>query len=113
MAEMNPKTARPTGDDATKAPPLEPESLDAIRAEVMALADLVRSYVLDQAQQQRSRAEAAADEIAEKTRQARADLSKGIEEAEKALDTTVRENPLQSLLIAFGLGVIVSFLMRR
>ena len=71
--------------------------------------------------------EASADDMSEAGREARSKLSAALEGAkstyqslqEKALagakktDTLIRENPYQSLGLAFGLGLLVGFLVTR
>jgi ElaB/YqjD/DUF883 family membrane-anchored ribosome-binding protein len=113
MAELNPKTAKagdfnptPIGDDAEA-------QLRAMRAELASLAEMVSTFAKGEAHALRVSAEKVAEEATAKARKVREELAHGVGQAEKALDHRVQEHPLQSLLMAFGLGLLISLLMRR
>lgn len=113
MADMNPKTAKAGGARPTSAEDDTDSQLDAIRAELARLAEMMSVFAKEQAQHLRASAETVAEEATEKARKARDDLAHGIGQAEKALDHRVQEHPLQSILMAFGFGVLMSLLIRR
>ena len=70
---------------------------------------------------------ATADDLGERTRAARARLTTALEKAKescrkwqekavegaKATDKVIRDNPYQSIGIAFGLGLVIGLLIRR
>lgn len=87
--------------------------LDAIRAELAAFAATLRTYAEEKAGDLRASAEALAEDAKSKTRETIADLRSEADRLEDALEARVKEKPLQSLLMAFGLGVIVSLFLRR
>ena len=87
--------------------------LHAIRAEVSAMADMMSAFVQDKVHGLGATAEAAADEATVRARKALGQWQHSIGQAEKALDHRVQEHPLQSILMAFGLGVLVSMLIWR
>jgi ElaB/YqjD/DUF883 family membrane-anchored ribosome-binding protein len=113
MAELNPKTAKPADFRATPIGDDAEAQLRAIRAELAALAEMVNTFARGEAHALRVSAEKIAEEAAATARKVRGELAHGVGQAEKALDHRVQEHPLQSILMAFGLGVLISLLVRR
>lgn len=87
--------------------------LAALRNDVAALAKSIGGYGKVRAAELRGSAEAATDDLLESSRKALKDLRKQIDELEGELETRVREHPLQTLLIAVGLGFLLSLVIRR
>jgi ElaB/YqjD/DUF883 family membrane-anchored ribosome-binding protein len=81
----------------------------AIRAEMAAMADTMSRFFKDKAHVIGVAATAASDEAASHARKARDRLQHGVVQAEGR----VQDHPLQSLLMAFGLGLLISLLFRR
>lgn len=113
MAEMNPKTAPHARANPAAAEGTTEAHLHSIREEIAALAEVVRGFAKDQTQTLRQSVSAATDEASAKARKMRDGLAQSAGDAEKALDHQVQAHPFQSLLTAFGLGVLISFLLRR
>jgi ElaB/YqjD/DUF883 family membrane-anchored ribosome-binding protein len=110
---MTPKTAKPGA-----AKPVGPNDdievqLQAIRDEVAAMTEIMSAFVSDKVHAFGATAEAAAKEASVRARKARERVQQGVEQAENVLDHRVQDHPLQSILIAFGLGLLVSLLFRR
>jgi regulator of protease activity HflC (stomatin/prohibitin superfamily) len=89
---MNPKTAKPAGDKSTLMDDETESQLNAIRAEVAAIAETIRAFVKDQAHVVRVSAGAAADQATAKARKMREELTHGVQQAEKVLDHRVQEH---------------------
>lgn len=87
--------------------------LAALRADVAALAKSIGGYGKARAAEFRSSAEAASEDLLDNSRKALKDIRKQIDELEGELETRVREHPLQTLMIALGLGVLISLIIRR
>lgn len=87
--------------------------LDALRAELAALAATLQADGKKMAEALKDRAEELSDEAKVKARAALHDIRAETDRLEERLEAQVREKPLQSLLMAFGLGLIVSVLLRR
>ena len=87
--------------------------LNSIRAELAALAATLTAYGKEKAEDLRATAEALTEEATIKTRETISDLRSEADRLEEALEARVKEKPLQSLLMAFGLGVLVSLFLRR
>jgi ElaB/YqjD/DUF883 family membrane-anchored ribosome-binding protein len=113
MAELNPKTAKPADFKAASIGDDAEAQLRAIRAELATLAELVNSFAKGEAHALRLSAEKIADEAVLKARKVKGELAHGVSQAEKVLDDRVQEHPLQSILMAFGLGVLISLIVRR
>jgi ElaB/YqjD/DUF883 family membrane-anchored ribosome-binding protein len=94
-----------------------PDSLDAqvaaIRAEVAALAAMLTSLGKDKVGEWQSAAENMTEDATLRARAAVKDIRAETEKLEEKLQAQVQEKPLQSLLVAFGIGVIVSLILRR
>jgi ElaB/YqjD/DUF883 family membrane-anchored ribosome-binding protein len=94
-----------------------PDSLDAqvaaIRAEVAALAAMLTSLGKDKVGEWQSAAENMTEDATLRARAAVKDIRAETEKLEEKLQAQVQEKPLQSLMVAFGLGVIVSLILRR
>ncbi len=113
MADTILKSSRP-GESRSTAPDddLEAQIL-AMRVEVAALAEMMGTFAKDKVHAFGATAEAAAEEASERARKARDRVQQGMGQAEKVLDHRVQDHPLQSILMAFGLGMLISLLFRR
>ena len=87
--------------------------LAALRADVAALAKSVGGYSKTRAAELRDSAEAATEDLLVNSRKALKDLRKQIVELEGGLETRVKEHPLQTLMVALGLGILLSLIIRR
>jgi ElaB/YqjD/DUF883 family membrane-anchored ribosome-binding protein len=96
-----------TGGDDLQA------QLDALKAEIAALAETLQTDGKRMAEALKDRAEGLSDEAVARARAALKDIKAETDRLEDKLEAQVREKPLQSLLMAFGLGLVVSILMRR
>ncbi|WP_309667486.1 DUF883 C-terminal domain-containing protein [Tabrizicola sp.] len=113
MSDAPQKTAKPGGPKpATPHDDIETR-LQAIRDEVDAMTKMMSAFISDKVHVFGSTAEAAAKEASARARKARERMEQGVGQAENALDHRVQDHPLQSILMAFGLGLLVSLLFRR
>lgn len=96
-----------TGGDDLQA------QLDALKAEIAALAATLQTDGKRMAEALKDKAEGLSDEAVARARAALKDIKAETDRLEDRLEAQVREKPLQSLLMAFGLGLVVSILMRR
>jgi ElaB/YqjD/DUF883 family membrane-anchored ribosome-binding protein len=113
MSDTTQKTAKPGG---TKPAPPDDDieaQLQAIRDEVAAMTEMMSAFISDKVHVFGATAEAAAKEASARARKARERVEHGVEQAEKVLDDRVQGHPLQSILMVFGLGLLVSLLFRR
>jgi ElaB/YqjD/DUF883 family membrane-anchored ribosome-binding protein len=113
MSDMTPKTAKLGGSKPVDAGDEIESQLHTIRAEVAAMAEMMGTFVKEKVHAFGATAEAAADEASARARKARDSMEQRVGQAEKALDHQVQAHPLQSILLAFGLGILVSMLIRR
>ncbi len=113
MSDITSKTAKPGGSKPTAAEDDIDAQLQAIRDEVAAMTEMMSAFVSDKVHAFGATAEAAAKEASTRARKTRDKMEQGVEQAEKALDHRVQDHPLQSILMAFGLGLLVSLLFRR
>lgn len=113
MAATSTKTDKAAGADAAPGTAEIEAQLHAIRTEVTALAAMVVAFGKDRAQAFRATAETMAGDTKDKVRNATDDLADDAKKLEQALDERLTGHPLQSLLVAFGLGMLVSLLLRR
>ena len=113
MSDTAQKTAKPGGSKPTAADDDIETQLQAIRDEVAAMTEMVSAFISDKVHAFGATAEAAAKEASAQARKARERVEHGAEQAEKVLDHRVQDHPLQSILMAFGLGLLVSLLFRR
>ena len=105
MAAETPK-GRPGADDLQA-------QLDALRAEIASLAATLQADGWKMAEALKDRAEGMSEEAAARARAALHDIRAETDRIEDRLEAQVRQKPLQSLLAAFGLGLIVSIVLRR
>jgi ElaB/YqjD/DUF883 family membrane-anchored ribosome-binding protein len=87
--------------------------LDALRADLSALAALLQANSQKAAEGLKEKADALTGEARARATAAMGDLRREADRLEDRLETQVREKPLQSLMMAFGLGLLVSILLRR
>lgn len=113
MSDVTPKTAKPGGSKPTVSDADIETQLQAIRDDVTAMTAMMSTFVSDKVHAFGATAEAAAKEASVRARKACDSMEDGMEKAEKALDHRVQDHPLQSILMAFGLGLLVSLLFRR
>lgn len=112
MSDMAQKTAKPGAKPVDADTDIESQ-LHAIRTEVTAMKDMLSAFVKEKVHAFGVTAEAVGDEASARARKARDRLEHGVEKAEKAINHQVQDHPLQSILMAFGLGILVSMLIRR
>jgi ElaB/YqjD/DUF883 family membrane-anchored ribosome-binding protein len=113
MSDTAQKTTKPGGPKPAGPDDDIETQLQAIREEVAAMTEVMSTFVSDKVHAFGATAEAAAKEASARARKARERVEHGVEQAEKALDDRVQGHPLQSILMAFGLGLLVSLLFRR
>jgi ElaB/YqjD/DUF883 family membrane-anchored ribosome-binding protein len=112
MSDTTQKTAKPGGSKPAADDDIETQ-LQAIRDEVASMTEMMSAFFSDKVHAFGATAEAAAKEASARARKAREKVQRGIHEAEEVLDHRVQDHPLQSILMAFGLGLLVSLLFRR
>lgn len=105
------KRAKAAADKATQELEARLESLRADMDEIM-------KALGDKAGKQASEVKEAftgnrAEEILDELREVLGDVKRRAGDAEKKVVETAREHPLQSLLVAFGVGFLASLLLRR
>ena len=113
MATTSTGTDKAAGADTPPGAAEIEAQLHAIRTEVTALAAMVAAFGKDRAQAFRATAQTMTDDTREKVRHATDDLAHEAETLEQALDARLSAHPFQSLLVAFGLGVLASLMLRR
>ncbi len=94
------------------------EELEARLASLRADLDEVLSAIAGKAEKQASEfsssiANGPAQQVIEELRDVLAEAKKQAGNAEKKVTQTAREHPLEALLVAFGVGFLAAFLMRR
>jgi ElaB/YqjD/DUF883 family membrane-anchored ribosome-binding protein len=87
--------------------------LDALKSEIAALVAALRQDGLKAAEAFAAQAGKTAGEAGQEARAALEDIRAEAARIEAGLEAQVREKPLQSMLMAFGLGLFVSVLLRR
>jgi ElaB/YqjD/DUF883 family membrane-anchored ribosome-binding protein len=113
MTDAAQKTAKPAGSKANSPDDDIETQIQAIRDEITAMTEMMSAFVNDKVHAFSASAEAAAKDASARARKARERVEQGVEQAEKVLDHRVQDHPLQSILMAFGLGLLVSLLFRR
>ncbi len=113
MSDSTAKTAKPGGSRPTGTDDDIEAQLQAIRDEVAAMTEMMSTFISEKVHAFGATAEAAAKEASARARKACEKMEQGVEQAEKVLDHRVQDHPLQSILMAFGLGMLVSLLFRR
>lgn len=104
--------ADPHKDKAAATDDLQTQ-LDALRADIAALAALLQTDGRKMADTLRARAEELRDQTRAEVESALGDIRANAGRIEDQLESRVRDKPLQSLLMAFGLGLVVSVFLRR
>lgn len=94
------------------------EELEARLASLRADLDEVLSAIAGKAEKQASEfsssiASGPAQQVIDEIRDVLAEAKRQAGNAEKKVTQTAREHPLEALLIAFGVGFLASFLLRR
>jgi ElaB/YqjD/DUF883 family membrane-anchored ribosome-binding protein len=89
------------------------QDMAELRASLDRLSKDVASISQSLAQELKSRATGKADDLRDRARAVADDVSAKGKESAEALEKTVRERPLQSLLIAFGAGLLLAHLLRK
>jgi ElaB/YqjD/DUF883 family membrane-anchored ribosome-binding protein len=107
---MATKTEKTAEADAT--PTMEAQ-LDALRADIAALAATLTAYGKDKVADMQAAADDVAGDAASRARAALRDVRRETDKLEERLQEQVQDKPLQSLLVAFGLGLVVSLILRR
>ena len=105
MATEAPKGKTGTDDLQTQ--------LDALRAELASLATSLQADGRKMAGALKDRAEELTEEAKVRARATLRDISRETDRLEDKIEAQVRDKPLQSLMLAFGLGLVVSVLLRR
>jgi ElaB/YqjD/DUF883 family membrane-anchored ribosome-binding protein len=82
------------------------DELEALKGDVSRLLNTTSEGIFDTT---KSRADALADQI----KTALNELGETLSEQEENLESIISERPIASLASAFGLGVVVGFMMRR
>jgi ElaB/YqjD/DUF883 family membrane-anchored ribosome-binding protein len=96
-----------TGSDDLQA------QLDALRSEIASLAASLQADGKKMAGAIKDRAEGLTEEAKVRARATLKDIQTETDRIEDKIEAQVREKPLQSVLLAFGLGLVVSVLLRR
>lgn len=89
------------------------QDIAELRASLDKLSKDVASISQSLAQDLKARATGTADDLRDRARAVAGDISAKGKESAEALENTVRERPLQSLLIAFGVGLLLAHLLRK
>lgn len=113
MSDTAQKTAKTGGLKPDAANDDIEAQLQAVRDEVAAMTERLSAFFSDKVHAFGTTAEAAAKEASARAHKAREKVERSMHEAEEVLDHRVQEHPLQSILMAFGLGLLVSLLLRR
>jgi ElaB/YqjD/DUF883 family membrane-anchored ribosome-binding protein len=98
------------GADAT--PTLE-EQVAQLKAEIAALGETLRAYGKEAVSDLSAAAQVMGEDATARATAAMGDIRAEAGKLEEKLEEYVHEKPLQSLLVAFGLGIFVSLLLRR
>lgn len=109
MAETN--TAKASGN-RSGVEDLQ-HDLDDLKKAIQSLAKDVGDIAADATGQAKNGAAAKAAEIGERVAKLGADVRGRGEQATHATQSYIRDNPIQSVLIAFGAGVLISRLTAR
>ncbi len=97
---------------AEGAPTLE-EQVEQLKAEIAALGETLRAYGKEAVNDLQAAAGVMGEEATLRAKAAMGELKAETDKLEEKLEAHVQEKPLQSLLVAFGLGIFVSLLLRR
>lgn len=87
--------------------------IDGILEAMVEQADAEKEEAAKVTEEAKTAADDIGEEVLREARRALKQIHKQAASLEKTLGVQTRSNPLQSLLIAFGLGFIVSLLMTR
>ncbi len=114
MSDTSQAASRRTKADAGTATQELEARLEALRSEM----DEIRRALAGKAGNQAAEFKEAstgnpAEEILDELRQVLGDVKRRAGEAERKVVETAREHPMQSLLVAFGVGFLASLLLRR
>ena len=89
------------------------DDMAALRASVDKLTDDVAALTQSLSKVLKSRVGKAADDLRDTAQTTADDIKEKAVDSKDALESTIRERPLQSLLAAFGLGLLIAQLVRR
>jgi ElaB/YqjD/DUF883 family membrane-anchored ribosome-binding protein len=114
MSDASSKAFKRAGAAAGESAAELEARLAALRTEM----DEILKAIASKAEQQVSEAAEAltgnsAGEMLRELREAASDIRRKTADAERKVVETAREHPMQTLLIAFGLGFLVSLMLRR
>ncbi|MEJ8473832.1 DUF883 family protein [Roseibium algae] len=99
-------------DEAVTAREIE-ENIKRIRSDISALAGSLKKFGEGKADEYKTRASEAGDDLTKMSEEALEDLTADLQAYERALVAHVRKHPLQSIGIAVGVGFLLSALLRR
>ncbi|MCX7299424.1 MAG: hypothetical protein NTX73_03390 [Rhodobacterales bacterium] len=100
-------------DKGAEAAPTLEEQVAQLKAEIAALGETLRAYGKDAVSDLSAAAGVMGNEATTRAKAAMGGLMAETDKLEEKLEAHVHEKPLQSLLVAFGLGIFVSLLLRR
>lgn len=106
-AENPPKRAK-----SATAKDLEAK-LDSLRADMDEIMKALAGKAEDEVTDVKASISGAKDDLLDDLQEALKEIRKKAGSAEKVIEDNTREHPLQSLLLAFGLGFLISILLRR
>ena len=89
------------------------KDIEALKATINKLAKDVSSMSNSMADDLKARAGSAADDVREGARAVAGEIGDKGRESVEAIENTVRDRPFQSLLIAFGSGLLLAQLLRK
>lgn len=87
--------------------------LAALRADIAVLASSLGAYGLDKVGALTGQAQGMTDEAREAARKTLQDIRAQIDTLEQDLETGIRDHPVRAMLLAFGLGMLLSKLLKR
>ena len=89
------------------------EDLEELRASISRIKDDLKALRDAQAEELKSYARRNAERAREGVREIASEATAKTKESTEAFESLVRENPLRSVLAAFGLGLVIAQLLRR
>ena len=89
------------------------KDIEMLKATIDKLAKDVSSISASMADDLKARASGKADEVREDARAVAGEICEKGRESVEAIENTVRDRPFQSVLVAFGTGLLLAQFMRR